>query len=685
MLGAVRRSIAEKAVKPPSPHFQLERTAQQDEAQTKQILTHGIAVTDRKDDKPWWEAIVHRNVEKRTEEEAKRILAGFGGLKNINRPTANRIASLVNDDVVNLKLLEELTGGSGNDDNETLGFPFLANYFEEKEEAPVKVDKISESANTDRFQPLVSPLSSADSTSSTSTVKTNCANSHIAEPSHTTMSAFEKLSIGTSRHQAPKEDPHVKNTTTAGSGNKSRLHETPKEAQPTPIQSNDPMATGRSSLLGKLPERKVSRLLDYHHIPWTYITGTEFDKTLLENGIWLFERPLDHFRPHPENFVAESDCLKDAQVVISHNPCSSGFASISFNGEIVALEAARSPLTDLRIVPMHPDYKSPSKLAEYQAVESAGFRVWRHDRNTLVCRKAGCLYELSDWDHRTLICNGCGPKSIIRYCSLEHKIQDISEHWKECGDPDLLIKQVVDHTTEPPAFSRLPPALKDRYNLKSLHSFWQRSYVQEFSGHYAIVHPDKKKVMPLYWPRKVDEGKAREMDRRMERCLNIAFFDHTKTSVIVYLYRAVRRALQLQDFWNKAVATQLFAQFLAQFDVGIPYESAVATDDPFCECEWVGPELRQADHEPGCRHNYKKLGKEFNGLGVKAFVERMEAKYWILRAWHREFGENSTWASRAMGEGYPGAKKPAKNWTPKLGPGWLGWGAPPANLWGEMA
>lgn len=641
-----------------------------------------------KDNKPWWEAIVRHNLDKRTREEAKRILAGFGGLKNVNRPTADRIASLVNDEVVDLKLLEELIGCSGNDD-ETLRFPFLANYSEEnKEEAPAKVDKISGSANTARFQSLISPLSSADSTSSTSTVKTICADSQIAEPSHTTRSASEGLCIGMSRHRAPQED---NNTTMTGvlesgaSGNKSCSHDTPEEAQPTPIKMDDLMSTGGSTSLGKLPEPKGPQPPDYHNIPWTYITGTEYDKTLLENGIWLFERPLDHFPPHPENFVADSDRLKDASVVVSHNPSSSGSANISFNGGIVILEAARSPLTDLRCVQMHPDFLSPTKLAEYQAVESAGFRVWRHDRNTLVCRKAGCINECSDWDRRILICNGCGPKTIIRYCSHEHKIQDMTEHWKECGAPSLVIKQVVDHTTEPPEFSYLCPALRDRHNRKTLHNFWQCSYAQMFSGHYAIVHPDTKKVMPLYWPRTLDAEKAREMDRRIERCLNIAFFDHNKTSVVIYLYRAVRKALQLNNFWNKPVSIQLFAQFLYQFDAGVPYECSMATDDPFCECEWVGPELREADHVLGCRRNYKDLGEDFNGLGVKAFVERMEAKYWILRAWHQQLGGNSTWVSRVMGEGFPGAKKPAKNWTPKLGPGWLGWGAPAADIWEEMA
>ncbi|KAL9040329.1 MAG: hypothetical protein Q9214_004532 [Letrouitia sp. 1 TL-2023] len=654
------------------------------EVQTKRILDHEKAVTHCKDDKPWWEAIVRHNLDKRTREEAKRVLAEFGGLKNVNRRAANKIASLINDEKVDLKLLEELTGCTGNDD-ETLSFPFLTNYFEDKEEAPAKVDKTSESANTARFQSLISPMPSADSTSSTSTVKTTYADSQVAEPSHTTRSSAEGLGIGMSRHRAPQEDPHVDKTTTVGvleseaSGNETCSHETPEEAQPTP------MSTDGSSPLGKLPEPKDPHSLDYHNIPWTYITGTEYDKILLENGIWLFERPLDHFRPHPENFVADSDRLRDTPVIVSHNPTSSGSANISFNGEILMVEAARSPLTDLRSVPKNPAFLSPTKLAEYQAVESAGFRVWRHDRNTLECRKAGCVNELSDWNHRTLICNGCGPKTIIRYCSYEHKIQDLKEHWKECGDSSLLIKQVVDHTTEPPGFSYLCPALRDRHNRNTFHTFWQRSYVQMFLGHYAIVHPDTKKTMPLFWPRTLDVVKALEMDRRIERCLNIAFFDHKKTAVVVYLYRMVRKALELNEFWNNRVATQLFAQFLYQFNVGVPYECAVAADDPLCECEWVGPELRKVDHVPGCRLNYKDFGEDFNGLGVKAFVERMEAKYWILRAWHQQLGENSTWMSRTMGEGYSDVKSPAKGWVPKLGPGWLGWGAPAADLWEEMA
>ncbi|KAL9610145.1 MAG: hypothetical protein Q9167_005123 [Letrouitia subvulpina] len=684
-LKAVQSKLAEKAVNLPSPNFQLDCTAQQHEVQTKRILDHEKVVTHWKDEEHWWEAIVQHNLDKRTREEANRVLAGFGSLENVNRPTANRIASLVNDEVVDIKLLEKLTGYSG-DDDENSSFPALANYPIRNNEAPTKVDKISKSANTAHLQSLVRPLSSADSTSSTSTVKTIYADSQVAEPSHTTRSSAEGLGIGLSRREAPQEDLHVGNTTAVGvlesgtSGYKTCSHEAPEEVQHTTV-----MSAGGSSSPRQLPGPNDPQPLDFYHIPWTYITATEYDKTFLENGIWLFERPLTYFRPQPKAFVAESDRLQDVPVVVSHNPSSNGSANASFNKEILVLKAARSPSVDLRCVEKHPDFLSPSKLAEYQAVESAGFRVWRHDRNTLVCRKAGCLSQCSDWDYRTLICNGCGPKTIIRYCSHEHKFQDLGEHWKECGSPALLMEQVIDHTTEPPEFGYLCPAIRDRHNRKSFKYLWQSSYAQTFFGHYAIVHPDTKRTMPLFWPHMRDAEKACEMDRRIERCLNIAFFDHSKTIVIVYLYRMVRRLLQLSKFWNGPVATQLFRQFYYQFGVGIPYVCAVATNDPICECEWVGPKLREVDHEPGCRRHYKEFGENFNGLGIKAFVEKMEAKYWILRAWRQQLAANSTWVDRVMGKGFPGVKKPGEGWAPKLGPGWLGWGARADNIWEEMA
>ncbi|KAL8739634.1 MAG: hypothetical protein Q9190_007579, partial [Brigantiaea leucoxantha] len=402
----------------------------------------------------------------------------------------------------------------------------------------------------------------------------------------------------------------------------SSLYHTAVEGQPTPTKTPiRSLSANENPTPDELLQPQVSLAGNITDLKWTYITCTEFDKTLLEAGIWLFEKPLTLFRPQPKTFIADSDRLLDAPLVVRKSLDGLSPSNVSFNGNVLMLEAHSSPAAELRSLNKHPDFLTPSRLAEYQAVECAGFRVWRHDRDTLTCRRAGCTVECSDWDRRTVICYGCGPKTIIRYCTVQHKLEDLSEHWSECGNSTLLIEQVIDHTTEPPLFSYLCPAIRDVTNLDSLENYFQRNYAQTSMGHYTIIDPDTQLAQALFWPIQTDSDVARskEMDARIERCLNLALFDHTNDTVIAYLYRLIRECLRLHGSWTERHADSLNHQFWLQFEAGIPREFAASTAEPLCECEWVGPEFPDSEHVEGCRRSYVYFGDVFEGKGMRAF------------------------------------------------------------------
>ena len=90
-------------------------------------------------------------------------------------------------------------------------------------------------------------------------------------------------------------------------------------------------------------------------------------------------------------------------------------------------------LFDVRSQSSHPDYLPPTKLRQRQAIQLCGFEIWRHDRNTFRCMLRSCRKLIMDFETATHICDGCGPKTEIRYCSLQHLLEDIPEHWEECG------------------------------------------------------------------------------------------------------------------------------------------------------------------------------------------------------------------------------------------------------------
>jgi hypothetical protein len=92
------------------------------------------------------------------------------------------------------------------------------------------------------------------------------------------------------------------------------------------------------------------------------------------------------------------------------------------------------PLEDLRMDVNHPDWLPTRKLCEHQAMELAGYETARHDRLNAPCALKSCGKIIEDFEKITVICQACGPKTLIRYCRYEHQVADLHLHWQnECG------------------------------------------------------------------------------------------------------------------------------------------------------------------------------------------------------------------------------------------------------------
>ena len=424
---------------------------------------------------------------------------------------------------------------------------------------------------------------------------------------------------------------------------------------------------------------------------WAYVTHTDVDQELAIYGAWLYPKPVTYFIPQDRFEVENDGSAIDAAVFIAPSLIHGNTSSILFDGyEVLVIPHSQPFIGDIRSINieqagywLHPDWLNDTLLSDYQAVEMAGFNVWRHDRNLLRCRL--CAMPLSDKNPATIICLGCGPKSLIRYCSREHQIADLQEHGEECGSKVVLMTELIDQNTEPARFSHFCPHIRDRTGRKNFYHARQRLFAQFARGRYSLFDPATGEPTTLVWEDKYDDngveipypGYMAQMEGRIERLLNLALFDHRQVAALEYLYRLIQHGLKLKGGWPASRAI-LNSQFLAEFNLDVTLNARIMHEEPLCECEWSGPEAQAQTHHPACRFRAARQGELFRGLGVKQVVEAQERAHWVLRAWRQRF-EVPFWTDRAMGRGFPGCQPP-ESWAPKLGPGWVGWGAEPDDV-----
>lgn len=410
-------------------------------------------------------------------------------------------------------------------------------------------------------------------------------------------------------------------------------------------------------------------------LKWAYFTHTIADEALLANGFWLFEKPKTYFEYQPYHYVRRGMGLIQAPIAVAtyeeddvHEPHE---PSIDIDNTGVWINTHGEPWRDVRSKPTHPDFQTTSKLVEYQACESLGIAVWRHDRNLLNCRLPECKAKIADHNLSTKICLGCGPKTIIRYCSEAHQIADLRGHWKECGQPDFLMKRVIDATTSPARFGRLWPAIRDRSGNASYERSRQATYAAMQHGRYTLFDPESEAPTTLIWP--TQDPQAVTMEDRVERLLNYALFDHKHGRIAGLLYRMVRHCLILKNFWSLGPIHAVKTQFAAEFGCDV----LNFADQPLCECDWVGARLPRDRHVAGCKRLYLTYSAEFQATGIQGFLEMMEGRFWVLRAWRQRHPTVDDWEARVSGRGFAGEVDGA---TPFFGPGWSGWGSPADDL-----
>ena len=402
---------------------------------------------------------------------------------------------------------------------------------------------------------------------------------------------------------------------------------------------------------------------------WAYATNTKVDESLEDAGIWLWRKPKTHFRPKPLFYVDKSGHTVLAPVVISHNRVRNHEPVVEFDGNTVRIVPCEQAWEDVRSHEYHPDFLTSWKLAEYQASESAGYQVWRYDKNLLRCRKPGCEAMISDYDHSAIVCLGCGPKSSVRYCCLKHQLDDIEGHWQDCGSWRLELAGVIDYTSAPGKFARLCPAIKQEHGSRNGALYRQMLFCALSRGHYTLFDTPSGHSETLSWPKQ--DPKWPEIDRCIERLLNIVFLDSRNFHILGYLYRVLRELLRSQGQWSEGTVQSLKLQMEAEFR---DFDTKRYNGDAPCQCEWSGRFLLRHDHLSTCRE-YAPTASDYGPLRhrkcIQDIVEDYEARYWLLRAWQQQHPKQDNWRSRAAGHGFQDVRFIGD--IHESASGWIGW------------
>ncbi|KAL8856328.1 MAG: hypothetical protein Q9178_007019 [Gyalolechia marmorata] len=462
----------------------------------------------------------------------------------------------------------------------------------------------------------------------------------------------------------------------------------PQASQITRPHLSTPSTPTQTSFNVSFPPAPIQSVMNpkrlWQNIKWAYLTHTSADIDLQSKGIWLFDKPPTCTKEKSNNNISSLQLHPVCSVVISSDLDDRSEPSLEYNETAMTLYTHLPPWADDHRSVEHftgivPDFHSEVPLAEYQTLEALGSHVWRHDRDLLPCRGPDCKRILSDIATTTIICLGCGPKSIVRFCSVQCHLASLSQHAVECGSYQLLINKLIDETTAPPRFSHFAPAIRDRQGYCTYQNYRQRVAAQYAGGRYTMFNPATEEATILIWDQRLTRHRGSEvpypgystgMESRIERCLNIALFDHANTAVIEHLYRLVQLCLRVKNAWNPALAAILTRQFLLEFNYDANTSLRIRANEPFCECEWAGDAMQL--HQATCQWRYRAQGELIRGQrSIKEVVEVMENKHWILRAWRQQHPTQATWTHRVRGAGFPGVVM-EEGWMPKLGKGWVG-------------
>lgn len=386
------------------------------------------------------------------------------------------------------------------------------------------------------------------------------------------------------------------------------------------------------------------------NIKWFYMSGNlQEDANAMVGGSVPFNDPKLYIST--DNKVRNQPGREGAPAVLSSTQSNGPYPTVTFD-EVnfrFVISPSSQPFQDFRNEPEHPDFLPVSKICEYQAYEFAGFQVWRHDRNNLVCFLSSCHAATLDHEIPTVICHGCGPKAYTRYCCRQHLFDDIKDHWKECGSTTTIIPHPIDGGSQPARFNRRYPAITDINGMRSFQKHRQRTHAIYNKGQYTMFSAQGMPFI-IEWP---EHLKATHMGR-VERLLNVALLDQSETTVLQYLYMVLRSGLRATNQWTRIHELVLRLQFKLEF----AWEAAVAPEEDPCECDWSG-DASGAACSSACRSLQLNVGVTSRGGGLVTLVEQLEARHWQLRVWRRQHPTVRAWRRRLVGEGFVGVDKGA--------------------------
>ena len=187
-------------------------------------------------------------------------------------------------------------------------------------------------------------------------------------------------------------------------------------------------------------------------------------------------------------------------------------------------------------------------------------------------------------------------------------------------------------------------------------------------GQYTIFSPKQMPFIVL-WP----SARLKSIyGPRVERLMNAAFFDQTQDNVVGGLFYHVRMALRMSGMWNDAVAATVKIQFMREFS----WSTDSAYPEDLCECFWLGDEADERLCMAACAPAYLAAGGLRRGPGLKALLQLLESRNFLLRVWQRQHPVVKSWKERLAGKGFPMARhRDLSKQRPQLGKGWDGIGA----------
>lgn len=202
-----------------------------------------------------------------------------------------------------------------------------------------------------------------------------------------------------------------------------------------------------------------------------------------------------------------------------------------------------------------------------------------------------CQEPLRDSDPGTMLCNGCGPFSRTRYCTMDCMFLDFNDHWTICNEKRMSFP--VRFALPSSGKRDFIPAIHDRYGFNSAarlrQQLWSMHRHQECD--YALFS-DRIPWMDTGIPilataptRVISLPKGGGTKDILNRLLNVAFADHYQPAILLLLFRMIRKGLNQAGYWNPDTAEDLIFQFGAEFGINARF---AAPTDPDLAREWYG-------------------------------------------------------------------------------------------------